>query len=33
LWHICCVFVGLKILGSHSYKEGAAEFCFLIGIV
>jgi len=26
LWHIFCIFVGSKILGSFQYKGGAADF-------
>jgi hypothetical protein len=29
LWHIFCIFAGLKILGSLQYRGGAAEFFFL----
>jgi len=28
LWHICCLFAGLKILGSFWYREGAVDFFY-----
>jgi len=28
LWHICCLFAGLKISGSLLYRGGAANFFF-----
>jgi len=32
-WHICCVFVSLKVLGSLQYRESAANFFKKIEIV